>query len=429
MERIQVVDGHRNWKRPFFAVWAGQAVSLVGSSVVQFALVWWLTDLTGSATVLATASLVALLPQIVLGPVAGAYVDRWNRRLVMVVADGLIALASLWLAYLFWSGQAQIWHVYVIMLVRAVGGIFHWPAMQASTALMVPRQHLARVSGLNQALYGGLNIVGPALGALLLSWLPLYPILLMDVGTALTAILPLCFVSIPQPERADGSALGRPSIWADLREGARYLFNWRGLVILTAMAMIVKIALTPAFSLLPILVTRHFGGAAPQLAGLESAFGVGVVLGGLLLGVWGGFRRRIYTSLLGIIVIGLTMLLLGVVPATAFALAVGAVFVMGVAAALTDGPLFAVLQGTVAPEVQGRVFNLFGSLVTLTSPLGLAIAGPVTDAVGVQVWYVVAGVLCLGMALWGAAIPSVVHIEDHQARVAPAGHATEAPAR
>jgi DHA3 family macrolide efflux protein-like MFS transporter len=154
---------------PFFTIWAGQAFSLVGSQVVQFALVWWLTQLTGSATVLATASLVALLPEIVLSPIAGAYVDRWNRRIVMIVADGLIALASLWLAYLFWIGATQVWHVYVILAIRAVGGSFHWPAMQASTSLMVPKEQLTRVAGLNQTLKGVLNIACPPLGALLLA--------------------------------------------------------------------------------------------------------------------------------------------------------------------------------------------------------------------------------------------------------------------
>ncbi|NIV39165.1 MAG: MFS transporter, partial [Anaerolineae bacterium] len=156
------------WQIPFFSIWTGQAFSLVGTRVAQFALIWWLTKLTGSATVLATASLAALVPDIVLGPLAGAYVDRWNRRIVMIVADTLIALASLWLAFLFWTGAIEVWHVYVIMVVRSVGGAFHWPAMQASTSLMVPKEHLSRVAGLNQAMKGALNIIGPPLGALLL---------------------------------------------------------------------------------------------------------------------------------------------------------------------------------------------------------------------------------------------------------------------
>ncbi len=410
----------RAWRAPFFAIWTGQALSLFGSRIAMFALIWWVTETTGSATVLALASLFAMLPQIVLGPIAGAYVDRWNRRVVMIVADGLIALVSLWLAFLFWSGQVQVWHVYVIMLARELGGIFHWPAMQASTSLMVPREHLARVSGVNQALYGTLNIIGPALGALLLAAVAMQHIMLLDVFTALLAILPLFVVRIPQPERAPSGSDGQPaSIWADLREAGRYLSGWKGLLILTGLAMLVKIALTPAFSLLPILVTRHFGGQAGELAGMESAFGVGLVLGGLLLGLWGGFKRRIYTTMLGITALGVCMTLLGLLPPGGLTIAIGALFVMGGAAAMTDGPLFAILQGTVAPEMQGRVFMLFGSLVTLTSPIGLAIAGPVTDAAGVQIWYLTAGILALAAVAGGLMLPALRELEHYRAETTP----------
>jgi DHA3 family macrolide efflux protein-like MFS transporter len=404
------------WKAPFFAIWTGQALSLTGSRIAMFALIWWLTAETGSATVLALATLFAMLPQIVLGPLVGVYVDRWNRRVTMIVADSLIALASLGLAYLFWSGHVQVWHVYAVMLFREIGGTFHWPAMQSSTSLMVPEKHLARVSGLNQAMLGALNIVGPALGALLLSIASIYHAMLLDVVTAVLATTPLYFIAIPQPQRKlNGSAASgeKPSVRAELREGLRYLLNWRGLMLLIGGVMIVKIALTPAFSLLPLLVTDHFGGAADEFATLESALGLGVILGGLLLSVWGGFKRNTYTSLSAIFVVGLGFILLGLVPSNLFALAVVLLFITGGGAALTDGPLMAVLQKTIAPEMQGRVFMLFGSLITLTSPIGLIIAGPVTDAIGVQVWYIVAGLAVVGFAIWAMFTPAIVNIEDY----------------
>ena len=136
---------------------------------MQFALVWWLTETTGSATVLAFASIVAVLPRVFLGPIAGALVDRWNRRLVMMVADSVIALAVVVLAVLYALDAVQIWHIYLLMFIRAAGGAFHWPAMQASTTLMVPERHLSRVAGLNQTLNGVANILSPPLGALLFS--------------------------------------------------------------------------------------------------------------------------------------------------------------------------------------------------------------------------------------------------------------------
>ena len=401
------------WQIPFFTIWTGQQFSLVGSRVAQFALVWWLTKLTGSATVLATATMVALIPEIFLGPIAGAYVDRWNRRIVMIVADGLIALASLWLAYLFWMDAMQIWHVYVIMLVRSVGGSFHWPAMQASTSLMVPDEHLTRVAGLNQTMNGVLNILGPPLGALLMEMLPLYGVMLVDVGTAILAIGPLFFVHVPQPARADEGAAQKPSVWADMREGLRYLWGWPGLVALIGSAMVLKIALTPAFSLLPLLVTGHFDGGAAQLTLLESVAGVGIVVGGLVLSVWGGFRRKIYTTMTGTVVLGAGFVALGLTPGGLFWMALASIFVVGLMIPLIDGPIMAILQGTVAPEMQGRVFTLMGSLLWITSPFSLAVAGPVTDWLGIQVWYVTAGVLCGVIGLVGFFIPVIVNIEQN----------------
>jgi DHA3 family macrolide efflux protein-like MFS transporter len=161
---VQVeIKSSRGWAPPFFTIWTGQAFSLLGSQLVQFALIWWLTKTTGSATVLATASLVGLLPQVILGPVIGTLVDRWNRRLTLILADSTIALATLGLALLFWSGKVEIWHVYLLMFIRSTAGGFHWPAMQASTSLMVPKEHLARIQGLNQILQGGMNIASAPL--------------------------------------------------------------------------------------------------------------------------------------------------------------------------------------------------------------------------------------------------------------------------
>jgi DHA3 family macrolide efflux protein-like MFS transporter len=403
------------WQMPFFSVWTGQAFSLVGSRVVQFALVWWLTRLTGSATVLATASLVALVPEIVLGPIAGAYVDRWNRRMLMIVSDGIIALSSLWLAFLFLSSAIEVWHVYVVMLIRAVAGSFHWPAMHASTSLMVPKKHLARVAGLNQMMNGALNIVGPPLGALLLELLPQYGVMLVDVGTALLAIGPLFLIQVPQPSREDLQATkaGKPSIWADLGAGLRYIRGWPGLMVLIGAAMVFKIALTPAFSLLPLLVSKHFGGDAAQLSLLESASGAGIVVGGLVLSVWGGFRRRIFTTMMGITILGTGLLVLGLAPGDLFWIALAAAFVIGLMLPLTDGPIMAILQGTVVPEMQGRVFTIMISLLSITSPLGLVVAGPVSDWLGLQVWFLTAGVLCGAVGLAGFFVPALVHIEEN----------------
>jgi DHA3 family macrolide efflux protein-like MFS transporter len=409
----QVGEG---WKVPFFSVWVGQAFSLLGSSLVQFALVWWLTEATGSATVLAMATLMAMLPSVFLSPFAGALVDRWNRRLVMMVADGLIALATVGLAAIFLAGAERVWMIYAVMFIRSAGGGFHWAAMQASTSLMVPEKHLSRVAGLNQSLRGGVNIIGPPLGALLLEIVPLQGILGIDVGTAALAILPLLFIRIPQPEsEAEAGSIEQVSILEDVRQGFRYVRGWPGLFAVLIMATVINLLLTPASSLMPILVTDHFGGEAFQLGWLESAWGGGVVAGGLILGAWGGFRRRILTSMMGLAGIGLGFLLVGLTPSTGFMLAVGAMFLAGVMNPMTNGPLLSIIQTSVDPGMQGRVFALVQSMATAATPLGMLIAGPVADALGVRVWYIVGGLGCLLMGIGAFFVPAIVHLEEDRA--------------
>jgi DHA3 family macrolide efflux protein-like MFS transporter len=410
-------QGQLRWQVPFFTIWTGQAMSLLGSMLVQFALVWWLTEKTGSATVLAIGTLVSLLPGIVLGPLFGALVDRWNRRVVMLVADTIIALATLVLAYLFAVDGVRIWHIYAIMFIRALGSGVHWPAMQASTSLMVPEEHLSRVAGLNQALQGISNILSPPLGAFLMQLMPLQAILAIDVGTAMLAIVPLFFVHIPQPQRTvteDTQAHSKkPSVWRDLREGLKYVLEWPGLLIIIIMGALGNLLFNPAFSLMPLLVTDHFGGRAVELGWMEASLGIGIVLGGLILSAWGGFRRRILTTIAGFTGLGLGVLILGLIPASAYSLALGAMFIVGVAISMTDGPLMAVIQASVAPEMQGRVFTLLISAVKIASPLSLVIAGPIADLVGVRIWYVVAGVACLLMGVAGFFVPAVVYLEEN----------------
>ena len=403
--------------RSFFIIWGGQAVSLLGSQLVQFALIWWLTETTQSATILAMASLAGLLPQVVLGPFVGVLVDRWNRRRILFAADSSVALATLLLGVLFWLGVAQIWHVFVILFVRALAGSFHWPAMQASTTLMVPEQHLTRVQGLNQTLNGGLNIVSAPLGALLLAVLPMQGIIAIDVVTALFAIVPLLFIAIPQPQgQAREATKGLPAFWRSFRkelvQGLRYVRSRRGLVMLILLAVIVNLVLSPGFMLLPLLVSQHFLGGALQLGWLNSAFGLGIVIGGVLLGAWGGFRRRMITSLCGLTLMGIATLLLGLTPATHLWLAIAAIFVIGFSNSVTNGPVLAIIQSTVAPDMQGRVFTLLNSLVSLMTPLGLIIAGPIADWLGVQIWYVVGGFVTLLLAGSGFLNTTLLSIEE-----------------
>ena len=402
--------------RPFFTLWTGQAISLLGSQLVQFALIWWMTQQTGSATVLAVASIVGLVPQVILGPLAGVLVDRWNRRRVMLAADLVVALATLGLAIIFWSGGAELWHVYVALFIRALGGSFHGPAMSASTSLMVPQDQLTRIQGLNQILNGGLSIASAPLGALLVALLPVEGVLMIDLITAAVAIFLLLLIQVPQPkkEMVDKTQSALSAYWTDLRAGMRYLFGWRGLFLLALMAMMLNMVLSPTTSFMPLLVTNHFSGSAWHLGVLQGGFGAGVLIGGLMLGVWGGFKRRIVTSLLGVAGIGLGILIVGLTPASIFPLAVGGMLMGGIMSSLANGPIMAIFQAKVAPGMQGRVFTLMGSLTAAMMPLGLAVAGPAADVIGVRTWFIGSGLFTLAIAILATLIPSLMNLESER---------------
>jgi MFS transporter, DHA3 family, macrolide efflux protein len=407
-----------SWKLRFFSIWGAQLFSLLGSNLVGFALIWWITKTTGSATALATASLVGMVPQIVLGPLVGTLVDRWNRRLVMIFADGTIALATLFIAGLFWLGDVQIWQIYILMFVRSVAGGFHWPSMQASTTLMVPKEHLARIHGMNSMVGGGMSVFAAPLGALLIEFLPMHAVLGIDVVTAMIAIGPLFIFLVPQPQRNGNTNLeagqANTTVWQEFMEGLRYVVSWKGLMMIGVLAVILNFLLTPAFSLLPILVTNHFGGKAFQLAWMNSANGLGMLTGGVALSVWGGFRKRMHTSLSGLVGMGIGATMVALAPVEGYLLALAGVFVFAFFNPLANGPLLAAVQAVVAPEKQGRVFTLIGSIAGLMSPVGLAIAGPLSDIYGVQTWFFLgaAGLFVLGIGAFF--IPTIIHFEDER---------------
>jgi DHA3 family macrolide efflux protein-like MFS transporter len=397
------------WFGRFIAIWTGQAFSLFGSQLVQFALVWYLTIETGSATVLAIATMAAMVPQIILSPIAGAYVDRWKRRIVMIVADGLVAVSTLVLVILFALGIVEIWEIFVIMFVRSCFTAFHWPASQAATTMLVPEKHLTRVAGFNQSLQGLASIMAPPLGAVLIVFMPMQWILSLDIVTAVIAIIPLLLIRFAEPVLKSGLRRG---IVDDMKEGFRFLKSWRGALLVIALFMILNLLLSPAFSLIPILVLNHFHGGALDFASLEVMSGIGMLVGGVALGIWGGTKRRIVTVMASTMLAGVAVTLLAFVPSNGILLAMGLLLFIGVMMPILNGSVMALMQACVPIGMQGRVFALLGALAMAAAPVGLAIGGPVADIIGILPWFIISGI---PMALIGASsflIPSIMNIEN-----------------
>jgi DHA3 family macrolide efflux protein-like MFS transporter len=416
--KIQVEQRHGlvpDWRLRFFGIWTGQAISLVGSNLVHFALVWWLAETQDSAKALATAHLAGTLPVVLIGPVAGVMVDRWNRRWVMVVADVLIALCTALLTGLFWLDAARVGHVYLVLGLRASLGSFHGPAMTASTPLMVPDHWLTRVAGMNATLAGVNRFIAPALGALLLFVFGVQSVLILDVLTAVVAIVPLLLVRIPQPavgalSTASGGLKRLQGVLQPLCEGLRYVQSRRGLCLLFVSGALGGFLAIPAVAFLPLLVSQHFAGDALHLGLMQSAYGVGYVTGGVLLSVWGGFKQRIVTNAVGTFVIGCGILAIGVTPSTAFLAAVAAWLIVGSGFPMALGPLRAVFQSTVPSGMQGRFFSLNDAVIRGLTPLGALVAGIAADALGIRIVWIMAGVGLIALALARILTPSIYRL-------------------
>lgn len=394
---------------PFLVLFSGQAFSLFGSRLVQFALVWYLTEQTKSPTVLATASIAALLPQVFIGPFAGALVDRWNRKTVMIVADTLVAASVLVLAFVFSIGRIEVWHIYAVMMFRAAGGAFQWPAMQASTSMMVPKSHLSRVAGLNQSLNGIVAITAPPAGALLLEFIPIEYVLAIDVATAILAVGPLLFIAVPQPEHDGSSARG---VLGDMKEGYQWVLSQKGLLIIMIMSLCINLFTTPTFTMLPLLITEVLKGGAIELAWIQSANGLGMIAGGIILGIWGGFKSKVNTAFSGLFMASLGILLFSQTPPDMIWVGVVAIFIFGFMNSIANSSFFSLLQAMIPHEMQGRVFTLIMSTSVAVSPLGLAIAGPVVERTGLRFWFIISGLAFMVGSGVGFLVPQVRRLEE-----------------
>jgi DHA3 family macrolide efflux protein-like MFS transporter len=398
--------------KKFFVIFASQAASMFGSSICGFALAWYMAKQTGSATILATAMMVSLIPAVVMGPFIGPFIDRWNRKKIMIYGDLVTALLTLVLVILFWTNAIQIWHIYVINACRSISGSFQWPALSASIPMIVPEKHLARTNGLNQMLNGIINLIAPPAGAFLMEAIDIQWVLSVDVITAAIAIGCLLPLAIPQPPRTTLSA--KPNFFGDMVQSFRYIASWRGLLFMFILFSLINFFSVPLIALMPIYVTDHLNSEVLRLGWLQTAFGVGIITGGLILGVWGGFKRRVFTSFIFLLIGSAAIIGFSFTTINTYWMGLAMLAVFGVTNAFVNGPLIAVLQSVIARDVQGRIFALLGSISQGMIPLGLAVAGPLADAIGVRTVFLIGGIAPLVLALVAFTSRDLMNLENHK---------------
>ncbi len=407
--------GQGSWRRTFAIIFAGQAFSLLGSAAVNFALVWWLTVQTGSAAILAYASIAAILPQGLLGPLAGPFVDRWDRRRTMITADLFIAATSVVLIVMYALGSPSVGTVIAIIGFRSLGAAFHTPASQAAVPMYVPAEQLMQVAGWNFFLGSGAAMAGPVLGAFLMGVAPMTAVIAIDVGGALLAVGSLLLVRIPNPQSpsADEPQGGVVAAFAaEFVEGWRELVRIRGILWLTLIITIVTLFYMPLNALFPLMTLAHFERGVLAASMIEVAFGAGMLVGSLAIGIMS--KKFSATKLIaaGICLVGLMIGVSGLLPASAFwAFAVFCV-VMGVSVPLFAAPLTALFQLLIDPAKLGRVMALYTTLAFLAAVPGLLLAGPLAEQTGVAVWFAITGALVLitGPLPW--VIPAVRRLDS-----------------
>ena len=393
-----------NWKKKFIIIWTGQLFSILSSSIAQFALVLWISLETGSAEVLSYATIAALLPQVLIGPFAGVFVDRWNRKWTMIGADSFVALCSGIIALLFYLDVIEIWQIYILLMLRSIGGAFHTPAMKSSIPLLAPESELMRIAAVNQAIQSVCSIGGPALGAILLLSFDMSIVMMLDVAGAFIACISLLFVFIPNPKKELQSAKG---VVNDMYEGFKVILKNRGISWVMATEVLITFFVLPIVALMPLMTLKNFSGTAYQVSLIEALFGIGMLIGGILLGIWNPKIRKIFLIVFSYFFLGLALALCGLLPTDGFILFAILTVMQGIVIPFYSGPFTTLLQTQFKPNYLGRVFALFDSVSLFPSIIGLLITSVMADSLGISNIFVYCGIAIVLTAIWMMCIPSV----------------------
>ena len=361
----------------FLIIWLGQVVSLVGSGLTSFALGVWVFQRTGSATQFALIGLAAVLPRVLLSPLAGAIVDRYDRRRVMILSDVGAGLSTLAVVLLLFTAQLEIWHIYLLSAVNAAFGTVQWPAFAATTSLLVSKENLGRANGMVQFGRAASEILAPAMAGVLVGLIQLEGVILIDVVTFLFAVGTLLLVRFPQPLDLAASPPQKTSLWQDLSFGWRYISGRPGLVGLLAFFAVVNFLWGMVGALITPMILNWTSSDALGL--IISIAGVGMLAGSLMMSAWGGPRRRINGVLNFEMLSGICFVLMGLRPS--FWLVAAGAFGAHVTIAVVYGSNQAIWQSKVAPQVQGRVFATEQMVARAAAPLAYLLAGPLADRV------------------------------------------------
>jgi hypothetical protein len=396
--------------RSFTILWLGQMLSLIGSAMTWFAFTIWVWEITGKASALAKFSFFAFLPTVLFSPVAGALVDRWNRKFVMLLSDLATALGTLTIFLIYTFGALQVWHIYAVSILAGFFTAFQYPAYSAAVTTMLSKEDYARAEGMLGSVRALSGILAPIFAAALLGRIDLSGIMLIDLATFLFAFGTLLVIHIPQPRQTATGLESKGTLWQEIQFGFRYINEKKSLRALTILFMVAGIFLAIGATLMAPLVLSRTGNNESALAAVLSSGAVGGIVGGILLSIWGGTRVRIQTVLIGGVgasLLGIAWLGLG---RSIIIWAVGSFF-FAFFEPFVEGGNIAIWQVKVPADVQGRVFSARHLLVQLPYLFGILAAGYLAEAAAIPIILVSAGVLGALTFLMGYAFQSVRNAE------------------
>lgn len=427
----------------FSVISAGQAISLIGSGMTQFAITIWAWQKTGQATTLALTGFFGFAPVVLVSPFAGALVDRLNRKLVMMLSDLAAGLATIVLLALYMTNTLQIWHLYLLGAFVGMFQAFQWPAYSAAISMMMEKKDYARANGMLQVAQSGSGILAPILAGALIGFAGLSWVFVLDIVTFLFAIGTLLFIYIPQPQQSEAGKSGQGNLFQEAGYGFKYIWERPPLFWLQMVFFFLNLTATFGFTVMAAMILARTKNDSVILGTVQSAGAIGGVLGGLILSVWGGPKRRIHGVLAGMIAnSAFGALFMGVgrsLPVWAAASFAGALIIP-----IINGSNQAIWQAKIPPDIQGRVFSVRRWIAQITAPLAMLLAGPLADQIfepamsptgalapvfggllgtgpgaGMSLMFLISGVLGIAVGLGGYSFPLIRNVEtllpDHDA--------------
>jgi DHA3 family macrolide efflux protein-like MFS transporter len=390
------------WKGRVTVFLVGQTISTFGSFLVQYALMWHLTLTTKSGLVLALAAVFGFLPQAIVSIFAGVWADRVNRKIMILVSDSVIALSTLVLALFMLSGVEDLWLIFLVMAVRSIGAGVQMPAISALVPQIVPTDKLLTVNGISSSISSSLQLLAPVAAAAVYSTMSLSAILFIDVVTAVIGLSLLATIAVPTLARAASDE--KPSYFADLKDGLNYIFSNQLVRWVMAIFAIVFLLVVAPSNLSPLMLVRTFGSDVWMLTVLELSFGIGMLIGGALIAVFAKKIDRIGMIIGSSILFGVLAAAMGFT--TNLIVFFALFFVVGIAVPAFSTSAMTLLQETVEPERQGRVFGFVGIVIAVAMPLGMAILGPLADIVSVELLLIITGLATVIIAVVAVLLPA-----------------------